>query len=115
MQLPDSQRDDPEALARHQAYIIAWLWGYRQGRSIQSLNPGWPQGNGWLVVAQFCQLFMREHFKVICTIREILETFDEHLADVKRHIPATERIAASVFDLSGDYETIAQARATLIQ
>lgn len=101
MQLPDSQRDDPEALARHQAYIISWLYGYRMGRSIRTLDPGLPQGNGWLVVAQYCREFMREQHKVICTIEEILETFDEHLKNIGK-----PRIEKSVFDLAPDYEMV---------
>lgn len=100
MTTPD-QRDDPDALQRHQSWIISWLWGYRMGRSIRTLDPGLPQGNGWLVVAQYCREFMREHHKVICTIREILETFDQHLAENKK-----PRIEKRTFELSGDYEMV---------
>lgn len=94
-------KDDPESLVQHQRSIVDWFQGYRMGRSVQTLNPGLPQGNGWLVIAQYCREYMREQRKVICTIAEIIETLDQWCAEAKK-----ERIPRSVFDLAPDYEMV---------
>jgi hypothetical protein len=70
---------DQEALVLHQGWIISWFIGYRMGRAKNALEPGLPQGDGWLVVASYCRSFMAGEHSVLCTVPEILETFDEYL------------------------------------
>jgi hypothetical protein len=99
-----ADQDDPEVLALHRACIVSWLWGYRMGRAkTDPLSPGWPRGEGWLPVAAYCRTFMREGHHVICTIGEILDTWDRHIIDSS--ITAAS-IPSEIHSLAGDYEVM---------
>lgn len=90
-----TQLDDELTLGQHKAWILSWLWGYRMGRTkLNPLSPGWPKGDGWAIVAAYCQRYMLDCHKVICTQREILEVFDEDAKNQKQ-----DRIPKHLFTL----------------
>lgn len=95
------QVESRDELARHQGLITAWFVGYRTGRSRNAAVPGLPVGLAWLEVARLCKDFMREHHKVICTIEEVFDTFDEYLANRGR-----EKIPPEVRKHQHGYETL---------